>query len=376
MQAEGEFFITMRILYDKEIPKLDDFFLGLGIEALPFAHREFSKKLLDDYAPQALFIRSTTNITPELLSGTNIEFIATATSGTDHIDPSILNSSSITCASAKGSNANAVAEYCISGILEYAHQKSHDLSTLTLGIIGYGNVGQRLALYASLLGLHILVHDPPRQKMNLPFYHTQTEFPSLLESSDIISFHVPLEKSGHHSTFHYLNKRTIELLHSHQLLINAARGGIIDEQALLHSQKRPTLIFDTWEHEPNISLLLARQCFIATPHAAGYTRNAKDNASDAIIHAWLSYTGQKDTTLKVKRYDITFDTHPRQAQTSTIELCKNQNELRQRLADTRKLLLRSELFVQSHHHSDYSEVQYFDKHRASFRQDQEILSHD
>jgi len=368
--------MVMRILYDKEIPKLDDFFLQHGIESIPYAHREFSRSLLQEFAPQALFIRSTTKITPQLLSGTNIEFIATATSGTDHIDPSILNSSSLTCVSAKGSNANAVAEYCIAGILEFAYQKKQDLSSVTLGIIGYGNVGQRLALYASLLGLNIIVHDPPRRNENLPFYHTYIDFSSLLDSADIISFHVPLEKAGNNSTFHYLNKSTIQLLRSNQLLINAARGGIIDEQALLHSQKRPTLIFDTWENEPQIFLQLARQCFIATPHAAGYTSNAKENASDAIIQSWMNFIGRQVNVTEAKYYDITHKKQPLSAQKSTIDICKNHNALRESLANSRKLLLRSELFVQSHYHTDYSEVQTFDNHRSSFRQDYEILSHD
>jgi|GEM_PF-1160922 erythronate-4-phosphate dehydrogenase len=363
----------MRILFDKEIPLFAEYCTQYSLDAFPFSHRDFTKELLDYYSPQALCIRSTTKITQEIIAGSCIEFIATATSGTDHIEKSIITSDSIHCVSAIGSNANAVAEYCISGILEYAHENEINVKEKTLGIIGYGNVGQRLALYASLLGMNIIAHDPPRQEKGLPFFHEHNDFLSVLKNADIISFHVPLHTSSHHSTFHYINNSNVSLLQSSQLLINAARGSIIDENCLQHNQNIPTLLFDTWEHEPNILLSLAKKCFIATPHSAGYTKNAKENATKTIVIHLLDYIG-KHSHFAHTHYDITHNTSSLQASETTEHLLSTSAETaRIMLSESRKLISRSNDFVHNSSIVHRIETSHFDYHRNLCLKDEELL---
>ncbi|MFN5310793.1 MAG: NAD(P)-dependent oxidoreductase [Candidatus Kapaibacterium sp.] len=365
----------MRILYDEDIPLLAEYCTKYSIEAYPFSHRNLTKKLLDYYSPQGLCIRSTTKINVELIRNSSIEFIATATSGMDHIDRSILQSDSIHCASAIGSNANAVAEYCISGILEYAKVYEKNVQNLTLGIVGYGNVGQRLALYASLLGMDILVHDIPRLNKDLPFFHEHHEFHTILDRADCVSFHVPLDTSSVHSTYHYLNKSNVSLLRSSQLVINAARGSIIDESSLLHKEDLPALVLDTWEHEPNISISLAKKCFIATPHSAGYTKQAKHNATVAIFNALLSHFGIA-SDVPIIHFDITYRNFPLQASEKTRLLLASPETARVELSGTRKIRERSLIFLSNSQHFSTTEASYFDNQRNICLNDDEHLQLD
>ncbi len=362
----------MRILYDEEIPLLAEYCKKYSIDAHPFSHRNLTKKLVDYYSPQGLCIRSTTKINTELIGNSSIEFIATATSGTDHIDRSIISSDSIKCVSALGSNANAVAEYCISGILEYAKVYDKNVKNQTLGIIGYGNVGQRVALYATLLGMNVLVHDIPRLKKELPFFHEHHEFFSILDHADYISFHVPLDTFSAHSTYHYINKSNVSLLRPSHILINAARGSIIDEEALLQKQDLPALIFDTWEHEPNISIPLAKKCFIATPHSAGYTKDAKHNATRAIVNALLSHCGIA-SDVPVIQYDITSKAFALQASDNTRLLLTSPESTRIELSDTRKIRERCFNFLYNTQHLRAIESSYFDYQRNICLHDEEIL---
>lgn len=362
----------MRILYDEEIPLLAEYCNTYSIDAHPFSHRNLTKNLLDYYSPRGLCIRSTTKINLELIRNSSIEFIATATSGTDHIDKSIMSSEFIKCVSAIGSNANAVAEYCISGILEYAKIHEKNIKNQTLGIIGYGNVGQRLALYASLLGMDVLVHDIPRLNKDLPFFHEHHDFTSILDLADCVSFHVPLEPSSTHSTYHYINKSNISLLRTSQLLINASRGGIIDENSLLHNRDVPTLLIDTWEHEPNISIPLAKKCFIATPHSAGYTKQAKHNATVAIFNALLSHF-RIVSDMPTIQYDITYTDFPLQASEKTLQLLASPESTRMELSRTRKIKERSFNFLNNTQNSPTIEASYFDNQRNMCLNDEELL---
>jgi erythronate-4-phosphate dehydrogenase len=182
-----------------------------------------------------------------------------------------LQENNITFASAQGCNANAVAEYVISALANLANDYSFDLSSKTLGIIGVGNVGSRLDFKAKQLGITTLLNDPPRQEIegNEGFFDLNTAL-----SADIVTFHTPLTFSGSHPTHNLLGSHNFDLITENTIVINAARGGIIDEN-LWENTKTKANVIDCWVDEPNINSKLQSSAYWATPHIAGHSIDAK-----------------------------------------------------------------------------------------------------
>lgn len=233
----------------------------------------------------ALIIRSTTRVTQELIADTPIRFIATATAGIDHVDTVALADAGIVFAHAPGSNANAVAEYVVCAMLEW----STSLQNRTIGVIGVGHVGSRVATYAQLLGMRVLVNDPPLKEAGrvLPWTHATLE--RIADEANVVTVHVPFEREGAHPTYRLLDAGLIGRLRDHTLLVNTSRGDVVDEGAAHRRMQRLDVVLDVWRNEPTVNPLVVADAMIATPHIAGYSVNAKLNGARMVAEAYVAW---------------------------------------------------------------------------------------
>ena len=239
-----------------------------------------------------MIVRSVTKVDSGLLDGTTVKFVGTATIGTDHIDIPYLENNNIGFSSAPGSNANSVAEYITAALLFLAKTKEFSLEQKTLGIIGVGNVGSCVEAKARALGMKVLLNDPPLSR--------ETKDPKYLPLSEIfkaniITLHVPLTKEGQDPTFHMVNEGFINKMNKEAILINSARGSVVDETVLksaLEKKQIAAAVLDVWEHEPGIDTDLLNLVSLGTPHIAGYSFDGKVNGTFMIYQALCRYLGE------------------------------------------------------------------------------------
>ena len=258
----------MKLMIDDAVWGFSEIFSEFG-EVITLPGRQINHKSLLDC--DVLIVRSRTKVNEELLKGTKIQFVGSTVAGLDHIDEGYLRENNITFASAQGCNANAVAEYVISAIANLSNDFDFELSGKTLGIIGVGNVGSRLDFKAKQLGITTLLNDPPRQEIEEKqgFVDLNTAI-----SADIVSFHTPLTFSGTHPTYNLLGSHNFNIIKEDAIVINAARGGIIDETIWQNTATKANVI-DCWENEPNINSTLQKSAYWSTPHIAGHSIDAK-----------------------------------------------------------------------------------------------------
>jgi erythronate-4-phosphate dehydrogenase len=229
---------------------------------------------------EALLVRTRTICNAKLLKNSCIKFIGTPTIGTDHIDLDYCRHHGITVANAPGSNAPAVMQYVITALLALAMRKKTDLATLTLGIIGVGNVGKQVEKAAKALNISVLLNDPPREAREGS--HSFTTLDALLRQSDIVTLHLPLQSD----TYGFAGTAFFHACKEGAWLLNTSRGEIIDEEALMqYRSKLGALALDVWRNEPQINTKLLGVTGIATPHIAGYSLQGKRNASQMILQA-------------------------------------------------------------------------------------------
>ncbi|MDC0239009.1 4-phosphoerythronate dehydrogenase [Candidatus Thioglobus sp.] len=273
----------MKLVIDDTVWGFEEIFSDFG-EIVTLPGRQIDRQSLLDF--DILIVRSRTRVDKELLQGTKVRFVGSTVAGLDHIDEAYLNENNITFASAQGCNANTVAEYVISAISNLANDLSFDLSNKTLGIIGVGNVGSRLDLKAKQLGIKTLLNDPPRQEIEGKegFVDLNTAL-----SADIVTFHTPLTFSGSHPTYNLLGSHNFELITQDSIVINTARGGIIDESLWENTITKANII-DCWKEEPNINTKLQNTAYWATPHIAGHSIDAKFMGSYMIYKDLCSFT--------------------------------------------------------------------------------------
>ena len=240
-----------------------------------------------------LLVRSVAKVDASLLDGTEIRFVGSATSGIDHIDLQYLEQNQIAFAYAPGSNARSVAEYVLSSLLLIARETGCSLQEKTIGIIGVGQVGRCLQQFIRCLGVRCLLNDPPRA------LHDHAEKWISLEevcTADIISFHVPFTTDGDYPTESMINESLLEKLKPDVVLVNTARGDIVDEAALFkfkYNNPDCRLILDVWQNEPDINHHLLDAADIATPHIAGYSYDGKLKAAKMLVDV-LAHIGLDD----------------------------------------------------------------------------------
>ncbi|MCX5673975.1 MAG: 4-phosphoerythronate dehydrogenase [Planctomycetota bacterium] len=278
----------MKIVADANIPLLADAFGPLGeVVALP------AERMTPDAVrgADALLVRSVTQVNPALLDGSRIRFVATATIGFDHIDQAYLASRGIGFAYAPGSNARSVAEYVLAAIHVLAEAGGFRVTDKVLGIVGCGNVGGRLAGMAQAIGIRVLQNDPPlARKTGDPKYVPL----DALAEADIVTFHVPLERTGPDATYHMIDERLLGRLKPGTIVINSSRGSVADSAALKNAAGGghvAALVLDVWEGEPNIDADLLRRVRLATPHIAGYSYDGKVNGTRMVLEALCRHFG-------------------------------------------------------------------------------------
>ncbi len=274
------------IIIDDAIPYAKAIFSHLGeVVTLPGKSIDASAVKHAD----ALIVRSRTQVNAALLKGSSVQFVGSTVVGLDHIDQTYLKDNRIEFYSAQGCNANSVAEFVISALFDLAETKQFDLTQKTLGIIGVGHVGSLVYEKATLLGIPCLLNDPPKQRQQA-LENQQGIFVDLETSlkADIITLHTPLTQTGQDATLDLLSAERLAKILPHQIIINAARGGIINEAAW---SKTPTLanVIDCWENEPNISESLYKTAYLATPHIAGHSLEAKVAGSEMVYQALCEF---------------------------------------------------------------------------------------
>ena len=240
----------------------------------------------------ALLCRSITKIDQQLLKGSKVQFVGTATIGVDHLDIDWLKENGIGWANAAGCNADAVAQYVLSAIAYWlkTSEQVKPVNQLKIGIVGAGNVGKALARCLDILQIDYVLYDPPLARLNGSVAFAG--FESVL-CCDVISLHVPITFQGEDKTFHMFDQVVLNQLSSEQLLINASRGEVIDNAALYQylngNKKAAKVVLDVFENEPWIDLELAKLCLIATPHIAGHTLEGKSRGSYIIYRNFCQY---------------------------------------------------------------------------------------
>ena len=270
--------MVKQVIIDKGIPFLEGVFPP-EIEVRYLSPEEITPEAVRH--AHALFVRTRTQINKELLHGSDVCFVATATIGFDHIDQDYCREAGIHWVSCPGCNAQAVCDYVEEAISSI---KSGE-NPLTIGIVGYGHVGKLVAQMAQRRGYQVLLSDPP-----LGIGMSLCE---LAPQCDVLTFHTPLTREGEHPTYHLCDETILRLCKPNTLLINAARGGVIDEQALnsqlstLNSQLLTAI--DCWENEPNLNQELLKKVDLASFHIAGYSIQGKMNASEMCLRAFCEF---------------------------------------------------------------------------------------
>jgi len=278
----------MRIVVDSKNSLVRETFEQLGrIETLPT--EAITREALRN--ADAVIVRSETRVDARLLEKTSVKFVGTATIGVDHLDTVYLAERGIAFANAPGSNAESVAEYVAAALLVLARGRKAGLAGTSIGIVGVGNVGSRVARVAEGMGMRVLLNDPPLRRLTgderfLPL--------DALTDADIVTLHVPLTHSGDEATYHFFDEERIASLKRGCVLLNTARGAVVETEALKRALRGGHLaaaVLDVWEKEPAIDVELLGLSRIATPHIAGYSLDGKLNAARMIFEALSAHTG-------------------------------------------------------------------------------------
>jgi len=285
--------MKLKILADAHIPYLRGVAEQFGeVEYLPgnlFSRESISEK-------DALLVRTVTHFGEEILSGSSVKLICSATIGYDHIDTAWCDANGVAWRTAPGCNAASVEQYVTSSLLYLAEKKHFNLKEKTIGIIGVGKVGSKVEAACRKMGMNVLLNDPPREAEESDENSIQfTDIKTIMRDADIITFHTPLTRSGIYKTYHLADADFFAHLNKKPVIINAARGGITDNQALTKAVQAGTVsgaVIDCWENEPEINRELLQLVDIATPHIAGYSADGKWTATRMSLENLNSFFGQ------------------------------------------------------------------------------------
>jgi erythronate-4-phosphate dehydrogenase len=277
------------IIVDEQLPIVARV-LGQYADVVCVDGRSIDRAFLERVQATALFIRTVTHVSNDLIAGTDVRFIASASAGIDHVDDDLRCGSGVMVVHAPGCNAQAVAEYVVAWLdhLQVPHES-------TIGIVGFGNVGSLVARYTRAMGMTVLVNDPPLAELGhvFPSAARHADLNDLLRASDVVSLHVPFTETGLHPTRGLIDAERLSMLKNGAILMNTSRGGIVDESALVGhvSSGRLRAVLDVYENEPSVSQKVIEALRYCTPHIAGYTQQAKANASRMVLEAYRRWSG-------------------------------------------------------------------------------------
>lgn len=270
----------MKIVADENIPLLDAFFSEMSTTLVRKAGRDMTAADVKD--ADILLVRSITKVNQALLEGSNIKFVGTCTIGTDHLDIDYLQAKGIQFSNAPGCNAQAVVDYVLSALLTLAERWQKPWQSLSIGIVGAGNVGGRLHKTLSGLGMDVIAYDP-----NVEAY-SDSNLSERVWQQDVVSLHTPISYDGVNKTHHLVNAEKLQSMKSKSCLINSCRGSVINNHDLLqHLNSEPGFqtILDVYEDEPSPSDALINACLLSTPHIAGYSLDGKYQGTAMIYDA-------------------------------------------------------------------------------------------
>ena len=234
-----------------------------------------------------LIIRTTTRVDKQLLQDSNVGFVGTTSIGTDHLDIDWLEQQGITWASAPGCNADSAAQYTLAMMWLACERRGCRLTDQRVGIVGRGNVGSRVQRLLTALGVESVANDPPLTDLGEPGLVSLEE----ALAQDIVSLHVPLNRTGAHPTYRFIAAQELARMSDHALLVNTARGNVIDGEALMAELEDGRLhaALDVWPGEPVFSSELLESTTVATPHVAGYSDDGKRNGTQLVYRAFCEW---------------------------------------------------------------------------------------
>ena len=333
----------MKVIVDSHIPHISGL-IEPWASVIYLEPQDITREAVQD--ADALIIRTRTRCDTALLEGSGVRFIGSATIGTDHIDLDYCACRGITIRNAPGCNAPAVAQWVVCAIAVW--MQSHGITApagLTLGVVGVGHIGSIVARWGRALGFTVLLNDPPREKGEKGDGSSDVIFCPLEELQhrcDIITFHTPLTRDGQWPTWHLCDQAFLDGLAHCRLILDAARGSVADNAALLGWHGDVAL--DCWEHEPNISRELLEKAIVATPHIAGYSTEGKQRGTAMMLEALNDFygwdipiptidgpaTGAAQVTLAgiASSYEILADTASLKADPAAFESQRNHYPLR------------------------------------------------
>jgi erythronate-4-phosphate dehydrogenase len=287
---------SFRIVADENIPCVENAFGDFGtIERRP--GRDIGAEAVAE--ADVLLVRSVTPVTASLLNESPVQFVGSATIGTDHVDEAYLREQGIAFAHAPASNADSVADYVVAALLCLAHRRGVSLRNRTVGVVGCGNIGGRLLRRLPALGLRVLPHDPPRAAAESgPQGPDFVSMDTVLDRADILTLHVPLTTDAPHPTRRLVDGAVLDRLGPDAWLLNTARGPVVDGDALLGALRRDRLgaaVLDVWEEEPTPDPSLVHAVDFATPHIAGYARDGKVRGTTMLYEAFCEHVGRDPT---------------------------------------------------------------------------------
>jgi len=273
----------MKIIIDDKIPYIRGAFENVA-EVVYMSGAKTTPEMVKD--ADAIVTRTRTICNEALLKGSSVKFIATATIGYDHIDAEYCEKAGIEWTNAPGCNSKSVEQYIASVLFVLAEKKGFQLKDKTIGIIGVGQVGSKVARVCELLGMKVLLNDPPRERAEGPEKFVSLQ--KIMSEADIITLHVPLNMTGEDTTFHLADSLFFNSLKRCPIVINSCRGEVMDTAAAKTALEKGMvsgMVVDCWEHEPDIDLQLLKMVDLATPHIAGYSKDGKANGTTMSVHA-------------------------------------------------------------------------------------------
>lgn len=278
----------LKIVADRNIPLVEKAFAPFG-EVAALATTSITRETVR--RAEALIVRSETKVTAALLDGSPVAFVGSASIGTDHVDLDELADRGIAFANAPGCNSDSVKEYIFAALLRLAGEKSFLLRGKTLGVVGVGSVGRKVAATAAGLGMSVLLNDPPRAREEGPAGFLPLDD---LMAADIVTLHVPLTRSGEDATYQLFDAGRLARMKPGAVLVNASRGAVVPTGALkraLAGGHLAAAILDVWENEPDVDLELLSRTALGTAHVAGYSMEGKLNAVRLIRKAFCRRFG-------------------------------------------------------------------------------------
>lgn len=276
--------MTLKLVCDDKIPFISGVFTACN-EIVSIPGESIQRSDLMD--ADLLLVRTVTSVNQKLLHDTPVKWVGSATTGTDHVDQPWLFQNQIEFADAAGANAPAVLEYVLACVASFKKQHYFTTKNRVVGVIGVGRIGSLVAQALKAHGFEVLCYDPLIS--NKPDYHF-VSLKTLLCESHLITIHTPLTKTGLFPTYHMLDQKELSWLQHHAILLNTARGAVINQAALCEN-KNIIIGLDVWENEPTISLELLNRVTIGTPHIAGYSKIAKYRATQMVCDNAAEFFG-------------------------------------------------------------------------------------